>query len=98
MSDECAVPRCKNNYKSLTKSGGYFQFLKFPKDSLIESQTNMNIVYWHLSKSGVLHMSMLGLEKDVSLNVDLQNLCIMVRFFRNIQKAIRIQLHPISAQ
>lgn len=87
MSDECAVPCCKNNYKSLTKNDGYIQFLKFTKDSFIESQTNMNIVYWHLSESGVLHMSMLGLEKDVSLSVDLQNLCIMVRIFQKYPKS-----------
>lgn len=86
MSDECAVPGCKNNYKSLTKSDGYIQFLKFPKDSFIESQTNMNIVYWHLSKSGVLYMSILGLEKDVSLSADLQNL-FMVRIFQKYPKS-----------
>lgn len=87
MSDECDVPCCKNNYKSLTKSDSYIQFLKFTKDSFIESQTNMNIVYWHLSKSGVLHISMLNLEKDISLSVDLQNLCIMVRIFQKYPKS-----------
>lgn len=54
----------------------------------------MNIVYWHLSKSGVLHMSILGLEKDVSLSVDLQNLRIIVRIFQKYPKSNK---NPISA-
>lgn len=70
-----------------------FNFWNFLKTAL-EPQTNMNIVYWHLSKSGVLHMSMLGLEKDVSLSVDLQNLCIMVRIFQKYRKSNK---NPITS-
>lgn len=70
-----------------------FNFWNFLKTAL-EPQTNMNIVYWHLSKSGVLHMSMLGLEKDVSLSVDLQNLCIMVRIFQKYPKSNK---NPITS-